>query len=100
MSRALLLFVLGASVSLPASAEERAFLETESPRGIYYVQEPVRVVLRIGVDAEYFERSVVQMFQRRLDLPVQVDAPWLRTLAGTEIRKEGPAGGRRLTLAL
>ncbi|MHC4342357.1 MAG: BatD family protein [Planctomycetota bacterium] len=100
MSRALFSLVIGASVCLHASAEERAFLETETPRATYYVQEPVRVTLRIGVDAEYFEKSVVQMFQRRLDLPMQVEAPWLRELAGTIIRKRGAAGGRRLTLAL
>jgi hypothetical protein len=40
------------------------------------------------------------MFQRQLDLPVQVEAPWLRELEGTIVRKEGTAGGRRLTLAL
>ena len=47
-----------------AGAQQRASLETKTERDTYYVQEPFRVTLRIGIDGDYFEKHVVQMFQR------------------------------------
>jgi hypothetical protein len=96
VKRALLLLCLAAF----ASGEERAYLETETPRATYFVHEPFRLKLRIGLDREFFETNVVQMFSRELDVPVQVEAPWLDELEGM-VRRHDPAPiGRRLSLAL
>ncbi|MBW2415611.1 MAG: BatD family protein, partial [Deltaproteobacteria bacterium] len=96
MKRALLLLCLAAA----ARAEERAFLETETSRDTYFVNEPFRLKLRIGVDRRFFETHAVQMFSRELDVPVQVQAPWLDELDGTVVRDDDARPGRRLSLAL
>lgn len=97
MRRALLLLCLGAV----AGAEERAFLETETPRTAYFVHEPFRLTLRIGIDREFFATNAIQMFSRELDAAVKVEAPWLDDLEGTVLRNdEGARAGPRLTLAL
>jgi hypothetical protein len=96
VKRALLLLCLASF----ASGEERAFLETETPRTTYFVHEPFRLKLRIGLDREFFETNVVQMFSRELDVPVRVEAPWLDGLGGAVRRGEPAPVGRRPSLAL
>jgi hypothetical protein len=96
VKRALLLLCL----STFASAQERAFLETETPRTTYFVHEPFRLRLRIGLDREFFATSAVQMFSRELDVPVQVQAPWLDGLENTVLRKDQARAGPRRSLAL
>jgi hypothetical protein len=96
VKQALLLLCLAAF----AHAEERAFLETETPRTTYYVHEPLRLTLRIGFDRRFFETNVVQMFSRELDVPVQVHAPWLEALEGAIPRNTLARDGRRLSVAL
>jgi len=61
-----------------ASAEEtRAFVELTTEQHAVYVGQPIRLTLRIGYDAEYFERYAVQLFQQKLDVPVHVEAEGL-----------------------
>ena len=79
MKRALLVLWLGTL----ASAEERAFVEMETPRTTYFVHEPFRLRLRVGFDRRFLETNVVQMFSRELDVPVQVHAPWLDELCAS-----------------
>jgi hypothetical protein len=89
---ALALLLLAAT----AAATDRVFVETVVARPECYVGEPVRVVLRIGYDETFFERNAVQMFQREFDLPVQVDARWLRgrdpVAEGVSLVVNGEAG--------
>jgi len=96
VKRALLLLCLGAF----ASAEEPAFVETETPRTTYFVHEPFRLRLRVGFDRRFLETNVVQMFSRELDVPVRIDAPWLAKLDGTVVRDADARPGGRLSLAL
>jgi hypothetical protein len=96
VKRALLLLCLCAF----ASAEERAFLETETPRTTYFVHEPFRLRLRVGFDRRFLETNVVQMFHRELDVPVQIHAPWLDELDGTVVRDDDARPGGCLSLAL
>jgi len=71
--RAAILLWLAAAT--PAHADEtRAFVELVTERDSFYVGEPVRLTLRVGYDAEYFKKFAVQLFQQRLDVPVQVEA--------------------------
>ena len=44
-----------------------------------------------GTTTRSFQKNAVQLFQRRLDLPVQVDAPWMDALPG----RAHPQAGRR-----
>jgi hypothetical protein len=96
VKRALLLLCLVAF----ASAEERVFVETETPRTTYFVHEPFRLNLRVGLDRRFLETNLVQMFSRELDVPVQILAPWLDELEGTVVRGDEARPGRRLSVAL
>jgi hypothetical protein len=62
--------------------EARAFVEVVSPRAAYFVGEPFRVVLHVGLDREHFERNAVPIFRRPMDVPVHVEAPWVEELPG------------------
>ena len=94
MRRALLLFL----VSTAAFAGERAFVETVTERDTYYVNEPIVIRLRVGIEAGFLKSNVVQMFQNRLDFPVQVHASWLKELAGTVMRARGEPRGSSFAL--
>jgi hypothetical protein len=80
-------------------AAEHVFLEAESEKRICYVDERFEIRLRIGIDTEFFRTSAVQIFQRELDVPVQVHAPWLDELDGADIRALDETS-RGLSLAL
>ncbi|MGQ0613753.1 MAG: hypothetical protein ACT4PV_08460 [Planctomycetaceae bacterium] len=83
-----------------ASAAERVFVELEAAQASCFVEEPIRIVLRIGFDAETFRADAVQLFPRRLDLPVQIEARWNEAPPGTVMRARGAGEGAALTLAL
>ena len=114
MKRALLLLCVGGGQdvgTLPVdgardvTAEEHAFLELETPRDTYFVHEPIRLRLRFGVDGRFLRANMIQLFRRHLDVPVQVQAPWLRDLPGTRALEpstpgeEGETGGARTLLS-
>jgi len=85
-------------------ADPHAFVEVVAARATYYVQEPVRVVLRIGFDAGFLRQNGIPLFHQRLDVPLQLHAPWLQDLPGTRIlaaAASAPAGQQtRLSLAV
>jgi hypothetical protein len=79
----------GASYSSPSARLEcvdtlvgaqYAFVELESTRSTPFVGERIPIVLRIGVEREFARHNLVPMFPRPLDLPVQIEAPWLAEL--------------------
>jgi len=92
------------------AVEDRAFVELLVPRSTYFVHEPIRLRLRIGVDVRFFCDQVIQPFRRRLDVPVHVQASWFENLTGTLPHEEGAAmpapptgqsaGGERLSFVL
>jgi hypothetical protein len=93
--RLILLLFLCAS----AAAEERAFLELETPRETVYAQESVRLALRIGFDRDYFRTNAVPLFRRPMDVPVQVTAPWIDGLGSLKLLSS-PRGRATPTFAL
>lgn len=66
------------------SARGLAFVELDSARDTYLVGEPFTLTLRFGLELEFERASAVQPFQRALDVPVQLHAPWLELLPGAE----------------
>ncbi len=61
---------------LPQSgADEHAFVELRSARTSCYVEQPVRLTIRFGVEREYLRHNVLQLFTRPLDVPVQLELP-------------------------
>lgn len=66
-----------------ATGEGLAFVETSAAKDAYFVEEPIRLTVRFGIEAELLATRTVQPFGRALDVPVQVSAPWIEGLAGT-----------------
>jgi hypothetical protein len=69
----------------PTGTVDGVFLEVETPRHRYYVHEPFELCVRLGVEKRLVEEFLVQPFQRSLDVPVRLEAPWLEGLPGTEL---------------
>lgn len=74
----------GEALVAHAPSEEPAFVELATPRDSCYVQEPIHLTIRFGVEEEFLWTRAVQPFRQRLDLPVQVVAPWTDALPGAE----------------
>ncbi len=53
-----------------------AFVEYETDRDLVYVGERVPVRLRFGFEETALKEQLIQLFVRRLDVPVLVEAPW------------------------
>jgi hypothetical protein len=93
-----------ALILLQLAANGPVSLETDTRRDRYYVGEPIRAVLRIRFDPGFFESNAVQLFQRELELPLQVDAKWIDAPPEAEgptialndavVRVRSPAPGR------
>ncbi len=54
-----------------------AFVEVLSARESAFVGELVTLEIRFGLDAQFLEREAVPLFRRHLDVPVQIEAPWI-----------------------
>ncbi|MHC4953545.1 MAG: BatD family protein [Planctomycetota bacterium] len=97
MRRALIALWLAASTTVAA---ERVFVETVTSRDSYFLYEPVPVTLRVVFDEAFLRSHGVQMFHYELDVPVQVDAPWVDGLKGAVLREGADSAGARLTIVL
>jgi len=76
-----------------------ATLELGLTRDTFVVGETFELALVVSVERTFLEQKLVQLFQRKLDLPVQVQAPWLAALDGVELGPfPEPADGARLAL--
>ena len=78
--------LLSRSATLECAAavvgSELAFLEVDAPRGPLFLGAPFVVTLRLGIERTALARQLIQLFPQRLDVPVQVQAPWLSDLPG------------------
>ena len=78
-----------AAVRLPignaraVNGEQYAFVELSTDRNAYFAQELIHLTLRLGVDAEFAKTNVLQLFTQTLDMPVQLQVPWIDALPGT-----------------
>ena len=68
-----------------------AFVEVAVGRTPVFEQEPIVVVLRVGIDRAFFEESAVPLFQQAMDLPIQVDVPWWSGRETMPARQEEPS---------
>ena len=48
-----------------------------------YVGQPIRLWLSIQYDEAYFKEHAIPLFLQHLDVPIKIDAPWLREWKGT-----------------
>jgi hypothetical protein len=93
----LLLWFLG----VPARETLHAFVEMATDRNTYFVQEPIRLVVRLGIERAFLEKNVQQLSVQSLDVPVQLVARWLDDLPGAVVlHSEDPGRDVRQSLAL
>jgi hypothetical protein len=76
-----------------------AFITLTSPRDTYLVGEPIELRLTFGLEREFLRASLVQLFPRPLDVPVQLFASALEPRVGLYLETpEEPTGGATLAL--
>jgi hypothetical protein len=64
--------------------EPFAWLEVSAARAEYFVDEPIHLTVRIGLDVEFMHTNLLQLFTQTLDVPVQLQAPWIDDLPGAQ----------------
>lgn len=87
-----------ATAAVPA--EVRAFVALEAAPTPCYVGQILTLRLRVGIDARFFAEHGLQLFHRRLDLPVQVEVAWPAEPATLPLDDTDPAPTQGLSLAL
>jgi len=84
-----------------APPEARVSIGRSTLKETRYIGEAFDVWLEVGYDAEFLEKSGVPLFQRDMDLPLHVRAPWLRELRGAQrLISADVDGGHGLRFAL
>lgn len=85
-------------VNVPAAA--RAFVALQAAPTPCYVGQILTLRVRVGIDARFFAEHGLQLFHRRLDLPVQVEVAWPAEPAALPLDDPDPAASQGLSLAL
>ncbi len=80
--------------------DARAFVEVETMPDPCYTGQVFAVQVRVLVDTRFFAEHALQLFHRRLDVPVQVEVAWPGSADATPLDATDDDGGPRLTLAL
>jgi len=97
----LLLCIAALAHGEDATEKTRVFVEVETARETYFVGEHFTLRLRVGFDGAWFEQYAVPLFRQEMDVPLQVEAPWLRALAGAApLAPITQAAGETLRFAL
>ena len=79
------------ATSAAASPQDAsAKLEVSAEPATVWVGQEFVVRTRIRVDTKFFATRAIQILRRKLDLPVQVDASWMRELDGARIATSPP----------
>jgi hypothetical protein len=78
-------------LAVPALGDDearRVTVETVTARTSCFVGESVPVRLRVGYDADFFDRFAVPLHRRPMDVPLHVVAPWLERVPGARVDAE------------
>lgn len=89
----------GVSAARDLTGEGTAFLEVVPDRSAVLVEAPLRLSIRAGLAEDFVDQHLVQLFQRALDLPVQLDLSGLDQLP-VVLSEESPTPDHGVTLAL
>lgn len=73
--------------------DAHAFVALTAEPPEVHVHEPFQLTITIGCDRAFFDASVVQVFRRRLDVPVEIHAPALDAPPDAEVVHGGTAAG-------
>lgn len=71
-------------------------LDVVVPQRTVYPGETLPVAVRVGYDAAFFRDHGIPLFQQQLDVPFQVELPWLAENRLFEAELAGPAGTVRV----
>jgi hypothetical protein len=85
--------LIAAAAARAEDESDRASVSMSAARTTVFVGELVRLDVRIEYDALFFRAQSVPLFSRKIDVPLRVDAPWLREIRGMD--PVHPAGGLR-----
>ncbi len=80
--------------------QQSVTIEQDVAEESYFVGQVIPVTVTVEVDADFAEQSLIQLFRRKLDLPLQIELPWLQAEGLRVLR--GPvhlAAGRSLAVA-
>ena len=81
----LLLFVTAAPVQASEPLpRDRVFVVVETEPARPFVHQPFRIALTFGVERDWFPKHAIQLFRQELDVPVQIEAPWVGAIAGLD----------------
>ncbi len=76
------------------SPEQVAFVELEVPKTHFFVNELIPVTVRFGIEESFRNEKLIQLFHRRLDLPVQLSGDLLESSPDLrELSFENDTGG-------
>ena len=76
------------------TADGFAFVELWTERASYFVGEPIRVALRFGFDEELFKSNLIPLFRPSMDVPVQLEVPWLSALPNATLQSEAEVASK------
>jgi hypothetical protein len=75
-----------------------AFIEWALDRDSFLIGEAFLSRLRFGLETAFLDENLLQLFQRPLDVPVQIHAPGLTELDGARAREREEVAGTRVAL--
>ncbi len=70
------------------TADGLASVELLTERANYFVGEPIHVSLRFAFDEELFKSNLIALFRPSMDVPVQLEVPWLDQLPNATLLEE------------
>jgi hypothetical protein len=86
------------------AADSAAFVEISAPRESFFAGEAIPIVLRIAFESRFFRTHAIQETRQQLDVPVQVEAAFLREQPGAAVladpASDPRSAGARLSFAL
>jgi hypothetical protein len=72
---------------------DHAFVEVVAEPPAPFVGQPVRISVRFGFTADFRRDHVVPLFAHPLEVPVQLELPWIERLEGARAREPASAEG-------
>ncbi|MCY2961082.1 MAG: hypothetical protein NTY35_13055 [Planctomycetota bacterium] len=67
----------GSAGARDETSQGRVFVEVSAAHETGFVGELLAIETRFGFDAVFLAENVIPLFRRPLDVPVQIEAPWL-----------------------
>ncbi len=68
-----------------ARADGPISIRVDANKTRYFVGERIEIVVTLSIEDLFLEKSMIQLFRKKLDLPVRVSATWLDSDASIEI---------------